>query len=131
MTTIYELFCFNKNTPKKVRWSTSVEGITFYLYIPRPAIPIPFPEMVKLKVIHDPDEKKYYFLQLSEYRGGGTFFFDLVFHSEHTETYRYNPESESDRLQIGDVYIPKPLLPSDAPRKITVLGVWDSSAFII
>ena len=141
---------FDKDTDRKYRWVTDVDGVKFQLYIQDERVAQPVSDIIEVSIFAD---KQIYHRTLS--RVGSKTVADLTQvdkdelatigltgemlrtagatailggvqdPKDHTQTYRYNAFRHDPPMAFGDPYIPKSVFRrSDPPNRLLFLVKW-------
>lgn len=123
-------YCKGKDTENKYRWCVMVDKTRFSLYIPKWRVPQPIPTRLRF-VIFLPDDKhpdlselNYSKIAIAPELIQSPIVAKLTQFSDHTDTIRYDPIGSSNDREIGSPYIPRKLLPKDAPSELTISVEW-------
>lgn len=127
---MHKVLEYSKATGGTFRWDAMVDDTRFELYIPNWRVPLPVPQRVRVEIFLPGDNHP----GLSQLKQGETISAPGRRQSpivvrvqrieEHARTYRYDPIGDYKLREIGNPYIPKTLLPAEAPSELTISVEW-------
>jgi len=126
----------SKQTGRKLRWDSNVDGVLFELYIPKWRVPRPWPKRIIVSV-SIPDCSTDEASKSSPRSANGPEGIAALEQSivatvemvrEHTKTVRFAPRGNPEDWEIGEPYIPFALLPDSSWQRVQIGVRWDRSA---
>lgn len=99
----------SKETDRKLRWGKQIDGVEFFLYIPKWRVPEPWPLTIRVSIEECKTEKKIPRFTKDEIRKFPVLKTSPIIclvesFSQHTKTTRYRPLGVD--WEIGEPYIP-------------------------
>lgn len=106
---------YSKETDGKYIWKERIKNVTFSFYIPQWRVPKPTPKSIYIEISEAKENdtvKKILEKDIEEFPelAKETIYSIVKRTSDHTQTIRYTPTSESKEAEIGEPYIPISLL---------------------
>jgi hypothetical protein len=123
------LLYFSKETENKVRWDQTFDDVLFELYIPRWRVHEPIPAAIKVSLFLPPlpEPNKAVTPKLAVSNSDLCklpILSHVKWHSNHSNTVRYDPIGDSDIWEIGSPYIPYSLLQDSDVETILICVQW-------
>lgn len=119
------LLARSKETDRKLRWATDIDGTPFELYIPKEQVPDPWPGRIYVEIwsvdeIPQPST-------VARTAPDDPIVERVRWYRNHTRTARYRPLGDSSSWQLGEPYIPYAILNDPPQRDLLIRVRWDPS----
>jgi len=119
---------YNKETDYTYRWIININDVAFKLVILKWRVPKPLPKIINVRLDQGKHDTIRYWTNIELLNNSAIALKpikeNLIFHEDHTETYRYKAITINDNTAIEDVYIPKELTFHKAPH-LAITVSWD------
>lgn len=118
----------SKETDNKLRWHADIDGVDFKVYVPKWRVPVPWPQRILVRIEETTSQNERLVPSGNAKVEALPIFVLVEKNVEHTTTVRYTPSGDPEGWELGEPYIPYPLLPSPPPQRLGIEVEWDWSA---
>jgi len=123
-----------KETPNKLVWADTVDGIQFRLLIPKRRVPKPWPAEITVQISESEDaivSQKRLKRSDAESNPGSRLtpiLAEVRWYQHTTERERYRPIASEAEREIGEPYIPFRLLDDRCPETLYIEVFWGNTS---